>query len=191
MNAYSYQIFIIWTNNCASFCPHDQQRALVTCPPHVLRCHRTNETVLWTTWHYEYRGENPSWWFISDSCISSFLNCVCIKRHLSWLHMQTSVPDTGHAWSHLDGEFMQTRKYLWEEHTFSLLSCVKICVRGEILFSKKNEKMNIQFNFILGGLFSQSTVIKHTWKKIVKLYTGWTSWKFELSTTSLCVICKI
>lgn len=50
----------------------------------------------------------------------------------------------------------RAEKYLWEMHIFSLLSCVRICVRGAILLSNKNEKMNIQFNYILGDLFSQS-----------------------------------
>lgn len=59
LTAYLYHIFIIWTNNSMSFCPHDQQKALVTCPPHVLICHCTNETVLWTTRHYEYQGGEP------------------------------------------------------------------------------------------------------------------------------------
>lgn len=66
----------------------------------------------------------------------------------------------------------RAEKYLWERHIFSLLSCVRICVRGAVLLSKKNEKMNIQFNYILGDLFSQSIIIKHTWNNIVKLHTG-------------------
>lgn len=75
----------------------------------------------------------------------------------------TLVPDTGNAWRHLDAEFMQTYptsqkqlatlvrrtdKYLWQRHTFSLLSYVRIYVRGELLLPKRNEKTNIQFNYM-------------------------------------------
>lgn len=34
MTADLYQIFIVWTNSCVSFCLHDQLKSLVTCPPH-------------------------------------------------------------------------------------------------------------------------------------------------------------